>query len=129
MRFTVFSCGVFYERFAKGGLASLNIGVTSGIASQGDYIMNLGDGTAETVEFTTDGQPVEVCMISVWNLAQFVVAALDLGIENWPIEYRVQGDRRTVGEILEWGAIVLGRKYILLFHLLLHISLAEILRF
>jgi hypothetical protein len=109
MRFTVFTCGIFYERFAKGGLASLNIGSGSGIASQGDYIMNLGDGTAETVEFTADGQPVEVCMISVWNLAQFVVAALDLGVENWPSEYRVLGDRRTISEILQWGAIVWGR--------------------
>ncbi|EPE27265.1 NAD(P)-binding Rossmann-fold containing protein [Glarea lozoyensis ATCC 20868] len=108
MRYTIFTCGVFYERFARGGLASLGIGANSGIQYQGDYIMNLGTGTAETVVQTSTGDPVEFCMISVWDLAQYVVKAIDLGVETWPTEYRVQGDRRSVSEILQWGAIVLN---------------------
>ncbi|EHL00271.1 hypothetical protein M7I_3764 [Glarea lozoyensis 74030] len=111
MRYTIFTCGVFYERFARGGLASLGIGANSGIQYQGDYIMNLGTGTAETVVQTSTGDPVEFCMISVWDLAQYVVKAIDLGVETWPTEYRVQGDRRSVSEILQWGAIVLNRQY------------------
>lgn len=39
MRFTIVSCGVFYERFARGGLASVGIGASTGVYYQGSYLM------------------------------------------------------------------------------------------
>lgn len=117
MRFTIFSCGVFYQRFAKGGLAAYNIGAGTGTQQEGTYLMNLGTSTAEIVEFNSAGQPIYVCLTSVYDLARFIAAALDLGPSTWPSEFRLQSDRRTVSEIVQWGAAVRGRK---LFHSLLH---------
>ncbi|CAG8979532.1 hypothetical protein HYALB_00004985 [Hymenoscyphus albidus] len=108
MRFTIFSCGVFYQRFARGGLAAYNIGSGTGIRQEGDYLMNLGTSTAEIVEFNAAGQSLYVCLTSVYDLAKFVAAALELGPSTWPAEFRLQSDRRTVSEIVQWGAVVKG---------------------
>jgi hypothetical protein len=110
MRFTIFSCGIFYERFANGGLAAMNIGASTGIQNEGAYLMNPRFGTAEVVERTTSGQPIYVCLTSVYDVGRFIVAALDLGPQNWPAEYRMSGERRTVTEILQWAAAVRGSK-------------------
>jgi len=108
MRFTVFTCGVFYERFARGGLGSLGIGNSTGNQYQGSYLMNVDTSTAEIVELNASGQPIHVCMTSVWDVARFLVAALDLNPQTWPEEFRMQGDRRTVGEIVQWAEAVKG---------------------
>lgn len=112
MRFTIFTCGVFYERFARGGLAAYDIGSSTGIQNQGSYLMDVGAGTAEVVEYNSSGQLIYICLTSVYDLARFVVAAIDLGPHTWPPEYRLQGDRRPVTQILEWGAAVRGGKII-----------------
>ncbi|KAG9235122.1 isoflavone reductase family protein-like protein [Amylocarpus encephaloides] len=106
MRFTIFSCGVFYQRFARGGLALYNIGIGTGIERQGAYLMNLGNDTAEVVEYTGDGKPIYICLTDVYDLANFIVAALDHGLSSWLPEFRVQSDRKTVTEILHYGAVV-----------------------
>lgn len=111
MRFTIFSCGIFYERFANGGLAAMNIGTSTGIQNEGAYLMNPRLGTAEIVERTTSGRPVYVCLTSVYDVGRFIVAALDLGPQNWPGEYRMHGERRTVTEILQWASAVRGGRY------------------
>lgn len=108
MPFTVFSCGVFYERFARGGLGSLGIGAGSNVYYQGTYLMDVGMGTAKVVENTASGRPIQVSMISVQDVGRFVVAALDLRVQNWPEEFTMQGDRRTVTEILRWAESVKG---------------------
>ncbi|KAJ2972413.1 hypothetical protein NUW58_g9191 [Xylaria curta] len=70
MKYTVFSCGIFYERFAPGGLRTYNMGVTSRLPNQGDYLIDVG-------------------------AARFVAAAVELGIDNWPREFRMRGARIT----------------------------------
>jgi nucleoside-diphosphate-sugar epimerase len=110
MRFTIFSCGIFYERFAQGGLAALNIGSSTGIQNEGAYLMNARSGTAEIVERTTSGQPIYVSLTSVRDLGRFMIAALDLGLQSWPAEYRMSGERLTVTQILQWAAAVRGSK-------------------
>ncbi|TVY19704.1 Oxidoreductase swnR [Lachnellula arida] len=110
MRFTIFSCGVFYERFANGGMAALDMGASTGIQNEGSYMMNARLGTAEVVECNTSGQPVYVCLTSVYDVGRFVIAALDLGLQTWPGEFRMSGERRTVTEILQWAAAVRGSK-------------------
>jgi len=108
MPFTIFSCGVFYERFARGGLASIGIGASTGVHYQGTYLMDIEHSTAEVVERNTVGQPIYICLTSVADLARFLVAALDLEPANWPAEFRMSGDRRTVSEVLQWAEAVKG---------------------
>lgn len=72
--------------------------------------MNIETGTAEIVETTTSGNPISVAMTSINDVAMFIVAALDLGIENWPGEFRMQGDRKTVTEIVQYVESVKGGK-------------------
>ncbi|KAF4630909.1 hypothetical protein G7Y89_g7224 [Cudoniella acicularis] len=107
MPFTIFTCGIFYERFSPGGLAAVNIGGSLG-HSVGEYLMDVQNGTAQIVEFHASGQPIYISMTSVYDVARFVTAAMDLGIDNWPTEFRLRGDRRSITEITEWGAAVKG---------------------
>jgi hypothetical protein len=110
MSFTVFDCGVFYERFARGGLASLDIGASASLGSEGSYLMNMTTNTAEIVEYNSAGQPVWVSMTSVEDVARFVAAALAIDPRTWPIEFRMQGDKKTVTEILQYAEVVKGRE-------------------
>lgn len=110
MSFTVFSCGVFYERFARGGLAALGIGVNSHVARQGSYLMDVEASTAEVVERNTSGQEIYLCLTSVDDVARFLVAALDIDLQTWPVEFRICGDRRTVSEVVRWAEIMKGGK-------------------
>jgi hypothetical protein len=107
---TIFTCGVFYERFARGGLRSLGIGASSNVYFQGSYLMDVELSTAEVVEQDTHGRPINVSLTSVYDVARFLVAALDLDIQTWPNEFRMQGDRRTVAEIIQWAESVKGGK-------------------
>jgi hypothetical protein len=70
--------------------------------------MDVGSSTAKVVENTTSGRPIYISMISVHDVGRFVVAALDLGIQNWPEEFTLQGDRRTVNDVLRWAESVKG---------------------
>ncbi|KIN05774.1 hypothetical protein OIDMADRAFT_114058 [Oidiodendron maius Zn] len=111
MKSTVFSCGVFYERFTRGGLASMGIGESTGVYYQGSYLMDIEQGTAEIVERNTSGHLIYVSMISVNDVGRFLAAAIELGIRDWPNEFRMAGDRRTVSEILSWAEAVRGAQF------------------
>jgi nucleoside-diphosphate-sugar epimerase len=108
MRSTVFTCGVFYERFARGGLASMGIGASTGVYYQGTYLMDIGQGTAEVTERNTSGHSIHISMISVNDVGRFLAAAIELGLRDWPSEFRMAGDRQTVAEILSWAETVRG---------------------
>ncbi|KUI58435.1 hypothetical protein VP1G_05698 [Cytospora mali] len=99
MRYTVFSCGVFYERFAPGGLAFLNISTGSNVQNSGDYLVSFDNGTAEIVEFNAHGVPIVVSMTSVYDVARFVAAAVEVGPSNWPREFKMRGDQLSVRDI------------------------------
>ncbi|KAA8565077.1 hypothetical protein EYC84_010834 [Monilinia fructicola] len=90
MRYTIFACGVFYE---------------------GSYLMNMETNAAEIVEYSTAGYPISVSMTSAHDLARFIVAALDLDQRIWPIEFRMQGDRKTVTEIVQYAEAVKGQPF------------------
>jgi hypothetical protein len=121
MRSTVFSCGVLYERFARGGLASVGIGSGSVAQQQGAYLMDVEHSTAEIVERHASGQPIYLCMTSVNDVAKFVVAALDLDPHTWLGEFRMYGDRRTVAEVVRWAEAVKGGEQFFLLPLKHHI--------
>ncbi|EAQ92321.1 hypothetical protein CHGG_00556 [Chaetomium globosum CBS 148.51] len=108
LRYTVFSCGIFMERFGPGGLQTYGIGAGSGIQGPDDYLVNLQDARAEIIPGNSSGRPVRISMTSVYDVAQFVTAALDLGLDNWPKEFRMRGDSVTVQELVETCSNALG---------------------
>jgi len=102
MAYTVFSCGVFYERFAPGGLNRFNIGggQPGGALEQGDFLLDVEMGTAEIVETNGQNRPVQVSMVSVYDAARFVAAAIELGPASWPREFKMRGDQMTARDIV-----------------------------
>ena len=108
MRFTVFTCGVLYERFAPNGLWSAGVGHSTGATYQGAYLMDVGNNTAEIVERNSAGRPIYISMISLNDVGRFVAAAVDLDLQTWPNELRMTGERRTVSEILQLAETVRG---------------------
>lgn len=106
MEYTVFACGVFYERFGPGGMAALQLGHGTNISGEGDYLMDIRHRTAQIPYHNSSGQEVHICMTSVEDVARFVVAALDL--PEWPNEFRMFGERMTVGEVVKTAEIMCG---------------------
>lgn len=98
MEHTVFVCGAFYEHFAPGGLASLQLGRETNISGEGGYVMDIRNRKAHIPLYSNTGQLVHICMTSAEDVARSVVAALDL--PQWPTELRIQGDRMSVSEIV-----------------------------
>ncbi|TGO84549.1 hypothetical protein BPOR_0492g00040 [Botrytis porri] len=111
MQYTVFACGVFYERFAPGGLASMSISTSTALGYQGSYLMNMETNTAEIAEYNIMGQAISVSMTSVNDVAQFIAAALYLDQRTWPIEFRMQGDQKTVTEIVQYAEAIKGQPF------------------
>ncbi|KAH7011699.1 hypothetical protein EDB80DRAFT_398798 [Ilyonectria destructans] len=100
MQYTIFSCGVFMERFLPAGLGSLNIGHSCDLNEAGSYLLNLNLASAEIVEKDSGGHTVRICMTSVYDVARFVVAAIELGPGNWPRELTMRGDRMSLRDIV-----------------------------
>ncbi|KAJ4410315.1 hypothetical protein N0V82_009262 [Gnomoniopsis sp. IMI 355080] len=100
LRYTVFSCGVLYERFAPGGLGRFNMGRSANVWRPGDYLLNIETAQADIVLRNAQGRPVTVSMTSVCDVARFVAAAVDIGLERWPREFRMRGDQMSLEEIV-----------------------------
>ncbi|PNY25798.1 Uncharacterized protein TCAP_04278 [Tolypocladium capitatum] len=106
MKYTIFSCGVFMERFHPCGLGYLNIGIGSGISSAGEYLVDVNSATAEYAERDSKGRTVRICLSSVYDVVRFLVAAIDLGTEKWPSEFTMRGDRMTLRELVDTCSFV-----------------------
>lgn len=102
LRYTVFSCGLFYERFQPGGLGTMmNIGAGSHVHNPGAYVLNTDTAEAEIVERNAQGRTCAVSMTSLFDVARFVAAAIEIGPERWPTEFKMRGDQLTVMELVE----------------------------
>ncbi|KAF4591888.1 isoflavone reductase family protein [Ophiocordyceps camponoti-floridani] len=101
IRYTVFSCGLFMERFHPCGLAYLNIGQGASIARPGDYLVDINRATAEFADRDARGRTVRVCLSSVYDVVRFLVAAIDLGTDRWPVEFTMYGDRMSLNELVD----------------------------
>lgn len=112
MQWTVFSCGIFYERFAPGGLAAYGMGDMMNITGQGDYLVDIGEGTADIVEADSHGRIAYVSLTSVDDLARFLAAAVELGVATWPREFKLRGDRLSVRDIFATCSNIRGSKSI-----------------
>ncbi|KAK8095793.1 hypothetical protein PG999_013815 [Apiospora kogelbergensis] len=101
MKFTVFSCGIFYERLAPGGLDAYKMGYSSNVQDEGNYLVNLRTGTAEIPEANAQGRSVHIAMTSVFDVAKFVAAAVNLGLNSWPSEFKMRGAHMTTKHLVE----------------------------
>ena len=106
MSYTVFVCGILYERFAPGGMAASVIGVQSGISGEGDYLMNIRRMKARIPHYNAAGEVVHLCMTSAEDVGRFVVAALDL--PQWPTEMRMCGERMSAPDVVRVAELVRG---------------------
>ncbi|KAI0540538.1 hypothetical protein GGR58DRAFT_511654 [Xylaria digitata] len=111
MKYTVFSCGIFYERFAPGGLRAYNMGASHRLADQGDYMINIEHGIAELPEANAQDRQIQITLTSVFDVARFVAAAVDLGIDNWPREFKMRGARITPQRIQQFCSEVTQREF------------------
>ncbi|KAI9900018.1 hypothetical protein N3K66_004280 [Trichothecium roseum] len=100
MKYTIFSCGLFMERFSPYGLGHFQIGYGTSVASPGDYLLDARTGVAEYVELNQRRRNIQVCLTSVFDLVKFIVAAIDLGPGEWPKEWTLRGDRKSIRELL-----------------------------
>jgi hypothetical protein len=96
---TVFVCGILYERFAVGGLASLGIGLSSASGSEGDYILDARNMTAQAPAYSPSGGYTTISMTSAHDVGRFVVRALDMA--QWPAELTMAGERIMVSSLIE----------------------------
>ncbi|KAG9242900.1 isoflavone reductase family protein-like protein [Calycina marina] len=108
MRFTVFTCGVLYERFSPNGLFSVGVGDSTGATYQGSYLMDVGNGTAEIVDRTSTGQLIYISMTALDDVGRFVAAAVDLDLQSWPNELRMAGERLTITDVVHCAETVRG---------------------
>ncbi|KAK1978200.1 isoflavone reductase [Colletotrichum cereale] len=113
MDYTVFSCGILYERFAPGGLADYDMGDRACIGNPGVYLVDVGNATADIVETDASGRSVQVCMTSVEDVGRFVAAAIELGPATWPREFKMRGDRMSVRDIFAKCSNVRGVEFTL----------------
>lgn len=94
---TTFVCGIFYERFAVGGLRALQMGAK--IASgEGDYIADLRNMTAVAPIYDAANNMSSLCLTSMHDVAKFVVKSLDMA--SWPSEMSICGERMTVHSLV-----------------------------
>lgn len=100
LRYTIFSCGVLYERFAPGGLGRFNMGRSANVWNPGDYLLNIETAQAEIVLQNAQGRPVVLSMTTVYDVARFVAAAVEIGLDRWPREFRMRGDQLSLQEIV-----------------------------
>ncbi|KAL8687281.1 MAG: hypothetical protein Q9218_006503 [Villophora microphyllina] len=108
MQYTSFVCGILYERFGPGGMIASRIGVRSGIGGEGDYLMNISQRRAQ-IPYGTNGQPATICVTSAEDVGKFVAAAI--GLQSWPPELRMRGDRMNVSRLVHIAETIRGRPF------------------
>lgn len=106
LEYTVFVCGIFYERFAPGGLAAKSIGLSTGISYEGAYLMDIRNSRAQIPHVTGALEYPSVRMTAVVDVARFVVRALDL--DEWPAELQMYGERWRVDQIVQQAEYLKG---------------------
>ena len=107
MAYTVFACGILYERFAPGGMAASAIGLGCGTSGEGEYLMDIRRMRARIPHYNAAGEIVRICMTSAEDVGRFVVAALDL--PQWPTEMRMCGERMSASDVVSVAELMIGK--------------------
>ena len=99
IQYTVFVCGILYERFAVNGMMSQRIGANTGYGNEGDYIADARCMTAIAPIWDAAQNLSCLCLTSAYDVAQFVVRSLDM--PTWAPEMSMCGERMTVHTLVE----------------------------
>lgn len=99
IQYTVFVCGILYERFSVNGLRSQVMSTNTGWSNEGDFIANPRQMTALAPVWDAAHNLSWLCLTSAYDVAQFVVRAIDM--PTWATEMSMYGERMTVNELLE----------------------------
>jgi hypothetical protein len=99
IQYTVFVCGILYERFSVNGMLSHHMGNSTGYGNEGDYIANPRNMTALAPVWDAAHNLSCVCLTSAYDVAQFVVRAIDM--PTWAQEMSMYGERMTVNDLVE----------------------------
>lgn len=99
IKYTVFVCGILYERFSVNGMMSHRMGASTGYGNEGDFIANPRQMTSIAPIYDAAQNPSWVCLTSAYDVAQFVVRAISL--PNWPTEMSMCGERMSVHALVE----------------------------
>ncbi|MCJ1402279.1 hypothetical protein MMC11_005499 [Xylographa trunciseda] len=108
MAYTVFACGILYERFFPGGTRSTNIGQSSGASGEGDYLVNIRSMRSQ-IPHDASGRPAMISMTAVQDVGHFIVAALDL--PQRPREFRMRGDRMNASDLVRVAEVMRGTDF------------------
>jgi len=113
MRYTLFTCGAFYERFGPGGLSSLQISTFnnrhSAIGEEGSLLIDIRLGKA-TIPVKSGIEELSICMTSARDVARYVVATIQAyeDMSTWPREFKFHTERLTMSELVAIGSRVRG---------------------
>ena len=89
-------------------MISQRIGVNTGFGNEGDYIVDARNMTADAPVYSDAAQNLAyLCMTSVYDVARFVVKALDL--PQWPAEMSMCGERVSVHALVQAIASYRGK--------------------
>ncbi|KXJ91062.1 hypothetical protein Micbo1qcDRAFT_195865 [Microdochium bolleyi] len=108
LKYTVFSCGMFYERFGPGGLRGNGMGASFDIVGLEDYMVDVELGVARLPVTGPTGRSVGIAMTSAYDVARILTAALDLGINSWPHEFKMHGARMSSTQLVQVCSEVRG---------------------
>lgn len=104
LRYTVFTCGIFYERFGPGGLNTLQISIFNNrhgaVGEEGNFLIDVKSG--RTIIPVVPDAELAICMTSARDVARYVVATLQ-GYEDltlWPKEFKFCTERLTMSHLL-----------------------------
>lgn len=80
-------------------MLSQHMGASTGYANEGDFIANPRNMTAVAPTFDAAQNLACVCLTSAYDVAQFVVRALDMPV--WELEMSMYGERMTINDLVE----------------------------
>lgn len=99
IEYTVFVCGIFYERFSVNGMMSQRIGSNTGYGSEGDFIANARYMTSVAPVYDEAHNLSCLCLTSAHDVARFVVRSLDM--PAWASEMSMCGERTSVSALVD----------------------------
>ena len=109
---TVFVCGVLYERFSPGGLQHHRMGGSTGVAQEGNFMIDVRHLQAQLPYKNAAGQQVSLCLTAAQDVGRFITRSLDIQ-QRWPPEMIMHGERVTSYELLRIVARARGTSQVI----------------
>lgn len=105
MGYTIFTPGIFYERFGPGGLnEAMQISTVTNrhraVGEEGNFLIDMRAGRA-TIPVASKTEELSICLTSVPDVARYVVAVIQTfeDTRTWPTEFRFCTERLTMSEL------------------------------